>query len=216
MGDILSAEITGNLDKSNQFIKISNVNVNLHRLLENITLDEFLKVEQGLLKGSVTMRGPFNTPDFKGALSIANPTFFLPSVFEQKVSTEKMLFTAANNEFTLTESIYSLKNVPKFKMSSHVYMNKWSLDHFDLKLATLNKQSVPVKFKSPVLSLEGDTETNLTLVFENKNIDLTGSIFAENLNITSDIKRHKRVKISRIDLIVRMRIRVIQINILSI
>jgi len=187
MGDILAAEITGNLDKSNQFIKISNINVNLNRLLDNITIDDVFKVEQGLLKGSITMRGPFDTPDFKGALSIANPTFYLPSIFEQKVSTEKMLLTAANNEFTLTDSIYSLKNVQKFKMSSHVYMNKWSLDHFDLKLATLNKQSMPIKFKSPLLSLEGDTETNIQLVFENQNLDLTGSIFAENLNISSDI-----------------------------
>ncbi len=187
MGDILSAEITGNMDKANQFIKISNINVNLNKLLENITMDDVLKIEQGLLKGSMTMRGPFDTPDFKGALSIANPTFFLPSVLEQKVSTEKMLLTAANNEFTLTESVYSLKNIPKFKMSSHVYMNKWSLDHFDMKLATLEKQSLPLRFKSPIISLSGDTETNIALTFENKNIDLSGTIFAENLNITSDI-----------------------------
>ncbi len=187
MGDILSTEITGSLDKSNPFIKLSNINVNLNKLFENITIDDILKVEQGLLKGSVTMRGPFNTPDFKGALSIANPSFSLPSVFEQKVSTDKMLFTAANNEFNLTESIYSLKNVQKFKMSSRVYMNKWSVDHFDMKLATLEKQSVPIRFKSPMLSLQGDTETNIVLTFENKNLDFSGSIFAENLNITSDI-----------------------------
>ena len=187
MGDILSAEITGNMDKANQFIKISNININLNKLLQNITVDDVFKVEQGLLKGSVTMKGPFNTPDFKGALSIANPSFYLPSVFEQKLSTEKMLLTAANNEFTLSESIYSLKNVQKFKMSSHVYMNKWSLDHFDMKLTTLEKQSLPVRVKSPALSLQGDTEANVMLTFEGKNLDLSGTIFAENLNISSDI-----------------------------
>ena len=187
MGDILAAEITGNFAPSDQFIKISNVNVNLNRLFNNITLEEFIKVEQGLLKGSVTLRGPFNTPDFKGALSIANPTFYLPFLFEQKLSTDKILLTAANNEFPMSESVYNLKNVPKFKMSSHVYMNKWSVDHFDTKITTLEKQSVPIKFKSPLVKLDSDTEVNLLLTWENKNFDFTGSIFAENLNIVSDL-----------------------------
>ncbi len=187
MGDILSAEITGNLDKSNQFIKISNISVNLNKLLENFTIDDMFRVEQGLLKGSVTMRGPFDTPDFKGALSVANPTFYLPIIFEQKISTDKILLTAANNEFNLSDAIYNLKNTPKFKMSSRVYMNKWSVDHFDMKLTTLEKQSLPIKFKSPIISIQGDTETNLTLTFENKNFDFSGTIFADNLNISSDI-----------------------------
>ena len=135
----------------------------------------------------MTLRGPFNTPDFKGALSITNPVFYMPFLFEQKLSTEKMLLTAANNEFSLSESVYNLKNVQKFKMSSHVYMNKWSVDHFDMKLQTLDKQSVPVKYKSPIFSLEGDTEVNLLMTFENKNFDFSGSIYAENLNVVSDI-----------------------------
>ena len=187
MSDILSTEITGNLGKTEPFIKLSNVNIDLHRLLSNITLDEFIKIDQGLLKGSMTLRGPFNTPDFKGALSITNPVFYMPFLFEQKLSTEKMLLTAANNEFSLSESVYNLKNVQKFKMSSHVYMNKWSVDHFDMKLQTLDKQSVPVKYKSPIFSLEGDTEVNLLMTFENKNFDFSGSIYAENLNVVSDI-----------------------------
>ncbi len=187
MGDTLNAEITGSFNKEEPFIKISNVNVYLNKLLNNLTIDDFLKIEQGLLKGSVTLRGPFSTPDFKGALSIANPTFYLPFLFEQKISTEKMLLTAANNEFTLSELVYSLKNVQKFKMSSHVYMNKWSVDHFDMKISTLEKQSVPIKFKSPIFSLQGDTETDILMTFENKNFDFTGSVFVENLNVTSDL-----------------------------
>ena len=187
MGDILSTEITGSFEKSNQFIKISNVNINLQRLLSNITLDDIIKIDQGLLKGSLTMRGPFDTPDFKGALSIANPVFYLPFLFEQKLSTDKMLLTAANNEFSVAESIYNLKNTQKFTMSTHVYMNKWSIDHFDMKLNTLEKQTVPIKFKSPLIKMDSDTEVDLLITWENKNFDFSGSIFAENLNIVSDI-----------------------------
>ena len=187
MSDILAAEITGSFEKTNQFIKISNVNIDLNKLLQNITLDEILKVEQGILKGSVTMRGPFSTPDFKGALSIANPVFYMPFLFDQKLSTDKILLTAANNEFAVSESVYNLKNTPKFKMSSHVYMNKWSIDHFDMKLLTLENQTVPIKFKSPVIKLDSDTEIDLLITWENKNFDFTGSVFAENLNVVSDI-----------------------------
>ena len=187
MEDILSTEITGSFDKADQYIKISNVNIDLSRLLNNLTWDDIIKVEQGLLKGSITMRGPFSIPEFKGALSIANPSFYLPFLFEQKISTDKILLTASNNEFSMAESIYSLKNVQKFKMSSHVYMNKWSVDHFDTKLATLEKQTVPIKFKSPIIKLDSDTDVDLLITLENNNCDFTGKIFAENLNVVSDL-----------------------------
>ena len=185
--DILSTEITGSFEKSNTFIKLSNINVNLNRLLSNITFDDFIVIDQGILKGSVTLYGPFNTPEFKGALSISNPAFLMPFVFNQRLSTDKILLTAANNEFTVAESVFSLKNTPKFKMNSRVYMNKWSLDRFEMKLVTLDKQLLPVRFKNPLISIDGDTECNISLAFENKTLDFSGSVFAENLNVSSDI-----------------------------
>ena len=187
MGDILSTEITGNFERSDTYVKMSNINVNLNKLLNNITLDDFLVIDQGLLKGSVTLKGPFNTPEFKGALSISNPSFLMPFLFNQKISTDKILMTAANNEFTVAESTFNLKNTPKFKMNSRVYMNKWSLDRFEMKVETLNKQSVPVKFKNPLITIEGDTECNVSVAFENNTLDISGTVFAENLNVSSDI-----------------------------
>ena len=186
-GDILSTEITGSFTKENPFVKMSNVYVNLKSLLKNVTLDDFIIIDQGILKGSVTMYGPFDTPEFKGALSISNPVFQLPTVFTQRVSTEKILITAANNEFAVAETTYNLKNTPKFKMSSRVYMNKWSLDHFDARIASLEKQLVPVRLKIPMLTIAGDTECDFTVTFENNNMDYTGSFFVENLNIESNL-----------------------------
>ena len=187
MGDILSMEITGSMSKDNPFVKFSNININLARLLENITLDDIIKINQGLLKGSLTMRNQFDVPEFKGALSVANPVFQLPFLFEQRLSTDKILITATNNEFNVAESQYNIKNTPKFTMSSHVYMNKWTMDHFDMKIATLQNQTVPVRFKSPMIKLSGDTECNFTMTLENNNLDYTGSLFVENLDIVSDI-----------------------------
>lgn len=187
MGDIISMELSGNVAKENPLLKFSNVNVNLAKLLENITLDDTIKINSGILKGSLTMRNPFNSPEFKGALSVANPVFQLPFLFEQKLSTDKILITAANNEFNIADSQYNIKNTPKFTMSSRIYMNKWSMDHFDMKIATLENQTVPVRFKSPFISLSGDTECNFTMTLENNNLDFTGFLFAENLDIVSDI-----------------------------
>ena len=187
MGDMLSTEITGSFEKASPFIKMSNIYVNLKSLLSNIALDELIIVDQGILKGSVTMRGPFDTPDFKGALSISTPVVQLPMLFDQRVSTEKVLITAANNEFSIAEAVYNLKNTPKFKMSSHVYMNKWSMDHFDAKISSLEKQLVPVRLKTPLLNIQGDTDCNFTLTIENNNLDFTGSLFVENLDIASNL-----------------------------
>ena len=187
MGDIINADITGSFDKANPFIKISNANIDLNKLFANITIDDIIKVDQGLVKGSVTMRGPFDTPDFKGALSITSPQFYLPFLFDQRLSTDKILLTASNNEFSVSESVYSLKNVQKFKMSTHAYMNKWSVDHFDMKLLTLEKQTVPIKFKSPIIKLNSDAQVDLLITWENKNFDFTGSTYCENLNIISDL-----------------------------
>ena len=187
MGDMISAEITGSFGKTEPFIKIANANINLGKLFNNLTIEKWIKIDEGILKGTVTMRGPFSTPDFKGALSITNPTFYLPFLFEQRLSTDKMLLTATNNEFTLSEATYSMKNVPKFTMSSHAYMNKWSVDHFDMKLLTLEKEMVPIKFKSPIIKLNSDSKVDLLITWENKNVDFTGYVFAENLNIVSDL-----------------------------
>ncbi len=186
-GDMLSTEITGSYAKDNPFIKLSNIYVNLKSLLKNVTLDDFIMIDQGILKGSVTMYGSFDTPEFKGALSISNPVFQLPGVFTQRVSTEKILITASNNEFTVSEATYNLKNTPKFKMSSRVYMNKWSMDHFDAKIASLNKQLVPVCLKTPLLTIAGDTDCNFTITMENNNMDFSGSFFVENLDVESNL-----------------------------
>ncbi len=185
--DMLSMEISGSLERDNQFIKFSNVNVNLAKILDNLTFDDIIKINQGLLKGSLTMRTPFSAPEFKGAFSISNPVFLLPFLFEQRLSTEKILLTANNNEFIMSECDYSIKNAPKFSMSSHVYMNKWTMDHFDMKIATLKNQTVPVRFKNPLVSLSGDTECDFTMTVENNNLDFTGSLAFENLDIVSDI-----------------------------
>ncbi len=186
-GDMLSTEITGSFAKDNSFIKMSNVYVNLKSLLKNVTLDDFIMIDQGILKGSITLYDPMDTPEFKGALSISNPVFQLPGVFTQRVSTEKILITAANNEFTVAEATYNLKNTPKFKMSSRVYMNKWTMDHFDAKIASLDKQLVPVRLKTPFVTIAGDTECNFTITLENNNLDFTGSFFVENLDIDSNL-----------------------------
>ncbi len=186
-GDIMSAEITGSLKKDDSFVKISNINVDLKKLLRNITMDDIFVVDQGILKGSMTIRNPADTPDFKGALSIASPVFQLPSVFNYKLSTEKVLITAANNEFTMAEANYNIKNSAKFKMSSRVYMNKWVMDHFDMKITSLEKQLVPVSLKTPLMTIEGDTDCDFTMTLENNNLDFTGSFFVENLNIESNL-----------------------------
>ncbi len=186
-GDIMSAELTGSFEKGSEFIKISNVNVNLKKLLQNVTFDDFVIIEQGILKGSLTIRNPADTPDFKGAFSISTPLFQMPTVFDQRISTEKILITAANNEFSVSETVYNLKNTPKFKMSSRVYMNKWAMDRFEMRLTSLSKQLVPVSFKTPVMKIEGDTECDFTLTFENNNLDFSGSFFVENMNIESNL-----------------------------
>ena len=108
-------------------------------------------------------------------------------VFDQRLSTDKILITATNNEFSVAEATYNLKNTPKFKMSSHVYMNKWSMDHFDAKITSLEKQLVPIRLKTPLIKIEGDTECNFTLTVENNNLDVTGSLFVENLDIESNL-----------------------------
>ena len=187
MGDIVSTDITGQFNKNDMLIRMSNININLPKLLQNLTLDDVITVEQGIVKGSGSMRGGFDTPDFKGAVSISNPVFQLPFLFNQKISTEKILITASNNEFTVSESVYKLKNTPKFKMNSHTYLNKWTVDHFDMGISTLENQTVPLKFKSPLLKVDGETECNMNVVFENNNLDLTGNVFVENLNIVSNI-----------------------------
>ena len=186
-GDIAKFNVSGELAPTNANIKISDIKIDLAKLMSYIDIDEFFIVNHGIAKGSVSLLGDLNAPDFKGAVSITDPRFKIPILVSKEISTEKMLFTVSNNEIQLLENVYFMQGEEKFRFAWKIFMNKWLMDHFEMNLRTLQGVTIPLDFKSPYVNLKGDVKTNLNLYMEKNLLELTGDVIGENVDIVSKL-----------------------------
>ena len=183
--NLFSADITGHFSGNDLNINIENVSADLKNIIKYFAVDDFFGIKSGRLSGNVAMAGTNDTPEFFGQLDIDNPVFVLPTVFASELSTEKISVTASNNEIILNDSDYLIGKNKIFNMGGKIVMNKWVLDDAELKLATLEKKSLPLKFTSPLVNLSGDITCNLQLQLQDNAFDLTGSLGGEKVNIVS-------------------------------
>ena len=185
--DIVTADITGKIKNNKVDLRLMNLNVNLPKVMAVFYLDEQFLLESGYLKGYLNMSGNFDTPEFKGVLSIANPRFYLPTVFKHPVSTDKMMIIATNNEITLRDDVYKIKNVPKFRMDGKVFLNKWSIDNVEASFVTLENEALPLKFTSQYVNVSGDVTCDLRISGERHSWDIVGKVFGDELSVVSNL-----------------------------
>ncbi len=186
--DMLTANITGNIKRDKVDLRLINLNANLQKIMSYINLDEQFLLTSGYLKGYLNMGGNFDTPEFKGVLSIANPKFYLPSVLKNEISTNKIMIVATNNEILVRNDVYTVKNVPKFNFGGKVFLNKWSIDNFEANLSTVEKQTLPLKLTSKYININGDVTCNLKLFGEKNLWDISGDVFGDEIEIVSNVK----------------------------
>ncbi|MBO4856905.1 MAG: translocation/assembly module TamB domain-containing protein [Treponema sp.] len=194
-----SCGITGTFKDNDLDMYFSNITVNLPVLLDCLALDEMFAMSKGVLEGNLAMTGTYDTPEFDGSLSIDKPSFKLPSVFKEPVSTDQIVLTAKSNEFELVESIYSIGKKQIFKLGSKVYLNKWVLDQFDVALSTLNKRYLPLKFTNPYVDVAGDVSCDLNINMSDSILTLAGSIYGDKLDIESALQNISKTSFEPVD-----------------
>ena len=154
-GDIMSLKLDGRFNQNTVNIRLSDININLNKLISYYDVKDMILIESGIIKGALTLSGSLDTPDFKGALTINKPKLYIPSVFPDDLSADVLMLTAANNELTLREDTYYMKKDPIFTLGAKIFLDKWQVDTISAKMTTLKKKYLPLKFKSPFVNING-------------------------------------------------------------
>jgi len=183
--DLFSADITGAFSANNLNINIQDITANVKNIAKYFAIEEFLEIKSGSLTGNVYMGGTNDTPEFFGQVIIDKPIFYLPTVFTDNLSTEKIVVSAQNNEIILEDKDYFIGKNKIFNMGGKLVLNKWVLNDMELKLATLAKKTLPLKLTSPFVNVSGDINCNLSLIMQEKTFDLVGNVGGEKVNIVS-------------------------------
>ena len=186
--DILSATITGIFKDNDLNLSILNARADLSKLIKYIELNDALDITQGVLQGDVVMAGTYDTPEFFGQLEMENPKVHLPSVFAEDLSTDKITISASNNEIIVQKNAYSIGKNKIFDFDGKVVLNKWVLDSMAFNVKTLEKKSLPLKIKTPIVSVSGDVDCDLQLYLQDNVLDVNGSVSGEKVNIVSNLK----------------------------
>lgn len=186
---IVAFDIGGIFDVNQMNVDLSNIRIDLKQLLSYFTFDDLIRFDNGVIEGNVKMAGNFDTPEFIGRLDIVSPKFYVPIVFKNAVSTDKISVIAMNNEITLENSTYAIKNSQKFKMDGHIVLNKWSPDTITLNLVTLKNQAIPVNFKNSFSNISGEISCNVNLLYDNNVWNVGGKIGGENIDVIFDAEK---------------------------
>lgn len=187
--NIASFELGGFFNIKKLDVELNNLNIDLKQLSSYFNFDNLFKIENGLLEGNMKILGTLDTPEFVGRIDIQKPRFYAPSVFKNVVSSDKISLIALNNELTLENQTYSIKNSKKFDLGAKIVLNKWFIELLDLKLKTLKRQELPINFKNSFIVFKGDISCDLNLLYENSIWNFLGSINGEDVELVLDAEK---------------------------
>ncbi|MCQ2588813.1 MAG: translocation/assembly module TamB [Treponema sp.] len=184
---ITSFDIGGVASLNELNIDLSRIKIDLKKLMAYFNLDDAIKIENGILEGDFHLGGNLDTPDFVGVLSIANPKVRLPGLFDQVLSTDKLIISATGNEIAMEKFNVAVRNSnPRFLFSAKLGMNKWAVDTIFFDLKNLPKNTIPLRYKDPIFKLDGDIQGEVDFFFEKNTWTATGNIFADDVDFTID------------------------------
>lgn len=182
-----SFNVSGFSNSNDTNVEVQNINVNLSNVFSCFDIKDFLVVDTGTLEGAVTILNSFDDPVLFGTLLVSDPSIKLPTIIPNKISAPETLITIANNEIQVQDTEYFVKGSNSANVGCTVYMNKWNVDHTDVTVRTSSKDAVKVAMVTPGVSLIGDIICNLKLEIEAKDLNVTGSIAGENIDLTSNL-----------------------------
>lgn len=185
--DFLTFGLGGIVNSKNTNLSIYDINIDLKKLLSYLNFDDIITVDKGFASGNVMITGSFDDPDFSGSITIPSPSFKLPSITKQKLTSDNILFNFNHNEIKFENTAIKAKSNQKVDVEFDFILNKWFLDRIEGSIKTQKKELFPVKIITPVFVLEGDVSADLKLALEGEIFDISGKVFGENVNLSSSV-----------------------------
>ena len=168
-------------------IELYDLFVDLKKINEYLNLDDLIVFDKGSFSGTAIVTGSFVDPEINGFFMIDSPEIKLPSVTAQKLYTKNISMNIVNNEIDIPATVIRTKKGNQLELAFNIFLNKWALEHMEGSVKTLKKDFFPVKLITPAVRIEGDISTDLHLYMENPFLEVTGSLFGENINISSSL-----------------------------
>lgn len=175
----VSFNAQGNIGSKDLFFSVSNVDIKLGKIFENLSI-ELLNIYKGNLVGEFLITGLKTDPYFNGNLYVENLDFELPTFVANRLYSEKIPILMEHNEFFIpTSEIHTKKNNQLFA-EAKIIMDRWSLDRIEGNINT-NNEYFPADFKVRVARFTGKAKFNLNLILQSPYIDVTGDLFVQDV-----------------------------------
>ena len=180
------AKIDGFVNSELANIEMYDLSVDLRKINEYFAIDDLLVFEKCMLSGTAIITGSVADPELNGFFLFDSPEIKLPSFTNQKLSAQNLMINIVNNEIEIPATRFKTKKGNQLELSFMIYLNKWVLDHMEGNIKTV-KNTFPVKLVTPFVKMDGDISADINLFCELPFIEVSGSIFGENLSISSGL-----------------------------
>lgn len=185
--NFIKANLSGILNSDQMSLQLYDFVVELPQMLSYLNFDDLIIVNKGQFTADVMLTGTTIEPDFDGRGIIKNPEIKLPSITNNKLSTEKIDISILQEELTIENFILSTKDNQKLDLGLKVFLNRWSINRVEASVKTLKKDLFPVKISTPIAKINGDVSLDVDIVMEDKILDVNGKVFGENMVLSSSV-----------------------------
>ena len=183
--DYLRAKVKGFVSIDDVSLSIDDVNLNIRNILSFFNVNHIINVENGNLEGNLKLENTLSNPYLFGAAKISNPIFMLPMFSKELITTNRMLITIDKDEIRFIPTIFKVKNREKLSAEAVIFLNKWSLDHIEASVLTLENEVVKGGLDIPEVKIWGEVIFDVSLYFENNILQVNGNFWGENIECSS-------------------------------
>lgn len=186
-GDFLALNCDGIANFKTANLDIYDINADFSKVCSYFNLDDLIKIEKGNVNGEVILTGSFNDPDLNGFVMISGVEGYAPIITPQKFTFNDIPIQIVNSEIGINDFTFTLKSGQKLISSINIFMNKWTIDHVEGSVKTNKKELFPIKMNTDILKLDADVSMDIQLYFESQILEVSGNIFGENVNISTNV-----------------------------
>jgi hypothetical protein len=171
--------IAGKIENKQLDIGISGIYADLAELLSYLP-DNYFQMYSGILTGAVKISGLQTDPEFTGDIAVSKPDFSLPKIVPSHITADKILVTMLHNEILVPEVALREHNENVF-VKAKIYFDRWAFDRIEGSVKTVPGHIAPADLDAGVAEFKGLTAVDLGLVYQGNALDVTGSVYVENV-----------------------------------
>nr|MCR5606668.1 translocation/assembly module TamB [Treponema sp.] len=138
---------------------------------------------KGIVTGSFGISGLISDPEFSGKLLVDNIELSSPSFVPYHASAPSVYANLDRNEISISESLFTFPKRGALDAAITLVLDRWKLDHVDVKLRSPEDDIIPVDVKIPFIHAKGGGKGNLDLTIRMDSVDITGDLYVEDTSV---------------------------------